>query len=119
MKDNDFFNIVYTLIISIFGALAKEINDKAKIHESLSIFFGEIILHGFSGWIFGLIAQKYLGLTDMASVTIFAGIGGLFGFDLVKLVLRLGLKILASSKDVELKDSDLKILGGKDDETNK
>ena len=115
MNDHGFFNIAYTFLISISGALAKEINDKAKGHESLSVFFGEIILHGFSGWIFGLMAQKYLGLTDFTSITIFAGIGGLFGFDLVKMVLKFALKFMAAAKNVDLKDSDLNTL----DDNNK
>ena len=115
MNNHDFFNIAYTLIISFFGALCKEINDKTKQHESLSVFFGEILLHGFSGWIVGLAANKYLGLTDFTSITIFAGVGGLFGFDLVKILLRMGLKLLAAAKDVKIEDSDLKDLGNDKD----
>jgi hypothetical protein len=106
MNNNGFSNIIYTLMISFFGALAKEINDKSKTNESFNIFFGEIILHGFSGWIFALITSKYLGWTDMNSLTIAAGIGGLFGFDLMKLVLKIGVKLFASAKSIKLDDSD-------------
>ena len=109
MNEHDFFNIIYTLIIASFGALCKEINDNSKQHESLSIFFGEIILHGFSGWIVGLIANKYLGLMDLTSITIFAGIGGLFGFDLIKLVGRLALSIFANSKNIKIDKDDTNI----------
>jgi hypothetical protein len=106
MNNNGFSNIIYTLMISFFGALAKEINDKSHTNESFNIFFGEIILHGFSGWIFGLLATKYLGWTDMASITIAAGIGGLFGFDLLKVVIKIATKTLESSKNLKLDDSD-------------
>ena len=107
MNNNGFSNIIYTLMISFFGALCKEINDKSHTNESFNIFFGEIVLHGFSGWIFGLIATKYLGWTDITSLTIAAGIGGLFGFDLMKLVLKIGVKILASTKNIKLDESDV------------
>lgn len=104
MNEHGFFNIIYTLVISSFGALCKEINDTTKKHESLSIFFGEIILHGFSGWIFGLIATKYYGFTDLTSITIFAGIGGLFGFDLVKAIVKISINAYTSAKDVKMDD---------------
>lgn len=103
MNNNSFSNIIYTLMISFFGALAKEINDKSHTQESFNIFFGEIILHGFSGWIFALIAQKFLKWEDMTSLTILAGIGGLFGFQ----GLKVGLKFLANLKNIKLDDSDL------------
>lgn len=106
MNNNGFSNIIYTLMISFFGALAKEINDKSKTQESFNIFFGEIILHGFSGWIVALAASKYLGWEDFTSLTIVAGIGGLFGFDLMKLLLKIGLKVLASARNIKLDDSD-------------
>jgi hypothetical protein len=106
MNNNGFSNIIYTLMISVFGAFAKEINDKSKTNESFNIFVGEIVLHGFSGWIVGLCANKYLGLTDYTSITIFAGIGGLFGFDLVKVITKMILSTIAKSQDVELDDSD-------------
>ena len=108
MNLHDFFNIMYTLVISYFGAIAKEINDKTKEHESLSKFFGEIILHGFSGWIVGLTANKYLGLDDCTSITIFAGLGGLFGFDLLKFMFKLAISIFANSKNIKIKDDDMK-----------
>ena len=108
MDNNGFFNIIYTLVISYFGALCKEINDKTKENESLSRFFGEIILHGFSGWIIGLTANKYVGLSDLTSVTIFAGIGGLFGFDLLKILARLALNMFANSKNIKIDDKDAK-----------
>ena len=107
MDNNGFSNIMYTLMISFFGAMAKEINDKSKTNESFSIFFGEIILHGFSGWIFALISSKYLGWTDITSLTIAAGIGGLFGFDLIKVTVKFGFKVLEGSKNVKLDDSDI------------
>lgn len=110
MNDHGFFNIIYTLVISSFGALCKEINDTSKEHESLSKFFGEIVLHGFSGWIVGLIANKYLGLTDLTSITIFAGIGGLFGFDLIKVLAKIAISVLASSKNIKMNDDDTKFL---------
>lgn len=100
MNEHGFFNILYTLVISYFGALCKEINDKTKQRESLSVFFGEIVLHGFSGWIFGLMANSYLKLTDITSITIFAGVGGLFGYDLVKAITKKFLK----EKGVNLED---------------
>lgn len=106
MENNGFSNIIYTLMISFFGALAKEINDKSKTKESFNIFFGEIILHGFSGWIVALAASKYLGWEDFTSLTIVAGIGGLFGFDLLKILFKIGLRILASTKNIKLDDSD-------------
>ena len=108
MNDHGFFNIIYTLVISSFGALCKEINDKTKEHESLYIFFGEIILHGFSGWIVGLIANVKLGLTDLTSITIFAGIGGLFGFDLLKFIARLAIGMYTNSKNIKMDDNDTK-----------
>ena len=84
MNNNDFFIIVYPLIIAFFGAICKEINDKTHDNtESFSIFFGEIMLHGFSGWIVGLYSIKYYS-SDLISITMFAGLGGLFGFELVK-----------------------------------
>ena len=103
-------------MISFFGALCKEINDKPHTNESFNIFFGEIVLHGFCGWIFALIMQKFAGWTDMTSMTIAAGVGGLFGFNLIKLVVKIGFRILANEKDVELNDSDLDKL---DDEQKK
>ena len=115
MDNHGFFNILYTLAISTFGALAKEINDKSKTHESMSVFFGEIVLHGFSGWIFALAATSYLGLTEFNQITIAAGVGGLFGFDLLKIVMKVGLKLIASAKDIKLNDSDLNL----DDKDNK
>lgn len=110
MNDHGFFNIIYTLVISSFGALCKEINDKTKEHESFSRFFGEIILHGFSGWIVGLTATKGFGLNDITWITIFAGTGGLFGFDLIKVLLKLFLDILANSRNVKINDDDKKNL---------
>lgn len=86
MINNDFFIIVYSLLIAFFGATCKEINDKTRDNtESFSIFFGEIMLHGFSGWIVGLYSIKYIN-NDLISITIFSGLGGLFGFHAVKMV---------------------------------
>lgn len=111
MGNNGFSNIIYTMLISFFGALCKEINDKSHTSESFSIFFGEILLHGFSGWLFGLSANKYFGLTDLTVITIFAGIGGLFGYDLIKIVLKMILTTVANSKNIELDESDMNDLG--------
>lgn len=105
INDNSFSTILYTAVISFFGAICKEINDKSKDGtETFSIFFGEIILHGFSGWIVGLMANKYFGLTDLSSITIYAGIGGLFGYDLVKILLKIILTIVTNSKNVDIND---------------
>lgn len=101
-SENGFFNIVYTAVVAVCGALAKEINDQAKGEESFKVFIAEVVLHGFSGWIVGLIATKYLHLTDLTSITIFAGIGGLFGYDLVKILLNMVLKKVVS--EVESKE---------------
>lgn len=98
-NNNGFSNIIYTLMISFFGALAKEINDKSHTNESFSIFFGEIILHGFSGWIFALWMSKNFGWTDINSLTIVAGVGGLFGFDLLKIAIKIAIKSYDSSKN--------------------
>ena len=106
MHNDGFSNIIYTAVIALFGAIAKEINDKATTDETLSVFFSQIILHGFSGWIVGLCANKYLGLTDLTSITIFAGIGGLFGYDLVKVLFKIIVKTIASSRNIKLDDSD-------------
>ena len=62
---NGFFNILYTAIVAIAGALAKEINDKAKDKESFPVFVSEVILHGFSGWIGALLAIKYTNSMDI------------------------------------------------------
>lgn len=117
MNTNGFGNILYTAVIAFFGALAKEINDKTTTDETFSRFFGQVILHGFSGWIVGLCANKYLGLTDMTSITIFAGIGGLFGYDLIKIILKMILKVIASTRNIDLKDSDINF--DEDDKKNK
>ena len=107
MFNNGFSDIIYTLLIAFFGALCKEINDKTHTSESFPIFFGEILLHGFSGWLVGLCANKYLNLTDIRSITIFAGIGGLFGYDLVKIILKMILTTIANSRNIKLNDDDL------------
>lgn len=107
MNNNGFSIIIYSLIISFFGAFAKETNYKSKSRESFNIFFGEIILHGFSGWIVGLGLCKYLNVTDLISITIFAGVGGLFGYNLVKLGLKISIKFLASAKNINIDDSDI------------
>ena len=106
MGDNNFSNILYTAAIAIFGALAKEINDKSTTNETLSVFFSEIILHGFSGWIVGLAANKYFGFTDLTSITIWAGIGGLFGYDMVKVLYKILVTSIANSRNVKLNESD-------------
>lgn len=86
MVNNDFFIIIYTLLVAFCGATCKEINDKTHDNtESFRIFFGEIMLHGFSGWLVGLYSIKYVN-NDLITITIFSGLGGLFGFALVKKV---------------------------------
>ena len=104
-NNNSFSTILYAAIIAFFGAIAKEINDKSKDKtESFSMFFGEVVLHGFSGWIVGLIAIKYLRSTDIISITIYAGIGGLFGYDLAKVALKFILKLISNAKNIEIDD---------------
>lgn len=95
---NGFFNILYTAIVAIAGALAKEINDKAKDKESFPVFVSEVILHGFSGWIGALLAIKYTNSMDILSYTIFAGLGGLFGYDLIKVIFKMVVDKFASIK---------------------
>jgi hypothetical protein len=104
-NNNSFSTILYAAIIAFFGAIAKEINDKSKDKtESFPMFFGEVFLHGFSGWIVGLIAIKYLGSTDITSITIYAGVGGLFGYDLAKVTLKFILKLISNAKSIEIDD---------------
>lgn len=104
---NSFSNIAYMAMIAFFGAVCREINDKSKTQESFGVFFGEIFFHGFSGWMTGLVAFKYLDFTDLIGMTLSSGVGGLFGFDLLKIIVKVGSKLLATAKDVSLNDSDL------------
>ena len=106
----DFSTILYTAMIAFFGAISKEINDKSKDkNESFSVFFGEVVLHGFSGWIVGLFATKFLKASDIISLTIYAGIGGLFGYDLVKIILKMILTTISKNNkfdETDKKDED-------------
>lgn len=95
---NGIFLMLYTAIVAIAGALAKEINDKAKTKENFTIFVSEVILHGFSGWICGLLAMKYFNVIDLISTTIYAGIGGLVGYDLVKVVFKMVVEKVSNIK---------------------
>jgi len=108
LGNNNFSTILYTAIIAFFGAISKEINDKSKDNtESFFIFFAEVILHGFSGWIVGLFAVKYLKSSDIISITIYAGVGGLFGYDLAKVVLKTVLTIITKSNiNIDLDELD-------------
>ena len=95
---NGFFNILYTAIVAIAGALAKEINDRAKNNESFKVFVSEVIFHGFSGWISALLAIKYSNSMDILSITIFSGLGGLFGYDLIKVIFKMVVEKIGNIK---------------------
>lgn len=103
MVNNDFFIILYSLLIAFFGATCKEINDKSRDStESFNMFFGEIMLHGFSGWIIGLYSIKYIS-NDIISITIFSGVGGLMGFQLIKVIYK---RLFPDIKDSDLEEED-------------
>lgn len=88
MNDFDkegFFKVLYICIISFFGATAKQINTDINdvATKNVTNLFKRVFFHGFSGWLFGLAAVKYLNINDLTSITVCAGIGGLFGYDAI------------------------------------
>ncbi|MCX8074117.1 MAG: hypothetical protein N2749_00835 [Clostridia bacterium] len=104
-----FFKVIYICLISLFGATARQINssiDEEK--KDIKILIQKVFFHGFSGWLFGLAATKYLGLSDLTSITVCAGIGGLFGYDAIKVMVNIALNTISKSTDVNKNISDKK-----------
>lgn len=103
--DNDHFNILYVALVSFFAAFCKEINDKARTKEDFSMFIGEVALHGFSGWLLGVIACKWL--TDVESITFVAGVGGLLGYNLIQIIAKIAISVLAQTKNIDINVNDI------------
>lgn len=104
--DSNFFNVLYAALVSFFGALCKEINDRSRNKENLGVFIGEVLLHGFSGWVVGMTAVRWFNITDAIGLSICAGIGGLLGFDLVKVLSKILITSVANSRNVKLNEED-------------
>jgi len=109
---DDMYSFLWIAAVGFFAAFSKEIHDKAQAKETFQEFISEILLHGFSGWLIGIAATRFTD--DLAIITVVSGVGGLFGFTILKTLVRLAIVYGASLKNVkvDLKDIVLDERGG-------
>jgi hypothetical protein len=116
MDRDPLMKLLWVTLLSFFSAFAKELNDKAKDpSEKLIMFLSEIFLNGVCGMIVGAIT---LSFTDnVYFVSACSAIGGLFGMNAVKIVLKYLLAYISVLKNIKVDDIDID--GDKEDKKNK
>lgn len=105
-NSNDFFTMLWIMICSYFAAFCKEINDKAhNTEETVFMVISEILLHGLSGTIIGVYVSYQ---TDsVALITCAAAVGGMFGYNLLRLLLKYVVAYGAATKNISINMDDL------------
>ena len=104
-NNNDFLTMLWIAVCGFFSAFCKEINDRAYNKETTAVFIGEIMLHGVSGTLIGIFASNF---TDKLSlITCAAGVGGIFGYNLLKVIFRYAATYYGALKDIKIELNDL------------
>jgi hypothetical protein len=102
---DELYSFLWIAAIGFFAAFSKEIHDRAHTKETFQEFIGEILLHGFCGWLIGIAATRFTD--DLAIITVVSGVGGLFGFTILKTLVRLAIVYGAGLKNVKVDMKDI------------
>lgn len=103
MEHNKFYTFLLVLLSSFFCASTVGVNKKAKNPNTTTIVvLADILSHGVSGGIIGLLATRYI--SDVFTLSAIAGIGGLMGSQVLQTIVKVLVISFANAKGVSVED---------------
>ena len=99
---------IYAIVISSFlaGFSICMNNEIKKKKPNFLLALTEVLVHGVSGCIVGMLTSNYT--RDIFMICAISAIGGLSGKGLVNIVLKIGISLITNAKNINLDDTNKK-----------
>ena len=116
IRQDEYIKILWVTAIAFFTAFVRELNDHVdNPEETFAKFLSDILLHGVSGSLFGI-----MGLAITQNIywySTLAGVGGVIGRNVINIVAKIALAYLGAIQQVDLSSINVDELLKQKDET--